>query len=76
MTSWIPTFSGREARKALVALWGLPNACPRQGEDLFGNCRVLFVDDENGGAPVAYWIPGPTAGHTPSTSPRVVEACD
>jgi hypothetical protein len=55
---WIPTFSGTEARRALVRQWGLPNSCPRQGESPLGaRCRLLFVDDANDGAPVAYWIP-------------------
>jgi hypothetical protein len=53
----LPTFSGDDARRALVRRWGLPNAWPREGEVLFGSCRVLFVDDDRDGKPVAYWIP-------------------
>ena len=74
MPGWIPTFSGQEARKALVAQWGLPNTCPREGEDHFGNCRVLFVDDERDGAPVAYWVPCRAVVRRPNNSPRAVEA--
>ena len=76
MVRWIPTFSGSEAREALVRLWGLPNSCPRPGESLFGNCRVVFVDDENDGVPVAYWIPCSLAADSPNSSGRVDEAHD
>lgn len=51
----IPTYYGKEAYKKLVRRYGLPNAAPKKGESLFGKCRVLFVDDDNNGRPVAYW---------------------
>lgn len=53
----IPTYRGVEARRELTRRWGLPWADPRKGESLFGNCRILFVDDDNDGTPVAYWVP-------------------
>jgi hypothetical protein len=53
----VPTFSGARARRALVAAHGLPNSYPRRGEFFLGRCRVLFVDDEQDGKPMAFWIP-------------------
>lgn len=55
----IPTFSGWDARRALVRAWGLPNAWPRVGESIFTHCREMFVDDFDGGRPKAYWVPNP-----------------
>jgi hypothetical protein len=40
----LPVFRGTEARKELTRRFGLPNAAPRPGERLFGNCRCIFVD--------------------------------
>jgi len=53
----IPTLSGQQARRDLVARWGLPNVAPRAGERVFGRCRLLFVDDVHDGQPQAYWVP-------------------
>ena len=53
----IPTFKGREAWKRLTRKWGVPNSCPRPKESNFGRCRVVFVDDDNDGEPMAYWVP-------------------
>ncbi|RLC88672.1 MAG: hypothetical protein DRJ03_02005 [Chloroflexi bacterium] len=50
-------YSGKEARKQLTRLWGVPNSCPRLGESYFGRSRVVFVDDDNDGKPMAYWVP-------------------
>lgn len=51
----IPTYHGKEAYRKLSRRYGLPNAAPEKGESLFGRCRVLFVDDDDNGRPVAYW---------------------
>lgn len=53
----IPTYSGREKYKELFRRYGCPNSAPRVGESHFGSCRVLFVDDDNDGKPMAYWVP-------------------
>ena len=53
----IPTYSGRPWRIVLTRLFGLPNTAPRPDESHFKQCRVLFVDDDNYGAPRAYWVP-------------------
>jgi hypothetical protein len=65
----VPVFAGRQARRALVALFGLPNAAPTRAERqrlgplaYIRTRRVLFVDDWNGGAPRAVWEPGPPTG--------------
>lgn len=55
--SGIPTIRGRCARRALVSAFGLPNAYPQKGEFLFRPCRELFVNDDEDGKPVAFWIP-------------------
>ena len=52
----IPTIRGHDARAWLVSAFGLPNAYPQKGEFLFSRCRELFVDDEEDGKPVAFWI--------------------
>jgi len=51
----VPHFHTAAARLRLVRRYGLPNSYPAAGERLFGDCRVLFVDDHDGGRPVAYW---------------------
>lgn len=54
----IPTFHSPYMRKVLFDRYGIPNAAPHDDdEDLFKSKRVLFVDDEKGGKPVAYWEP-------------------
>jgi len=53
----LPVFQGVEARKELVRRFGLPNAAPRSGEPLFGNVRIVFVDDEHDGERIAYHEP-------------------
>lgn len=58
----VPTYRGRLARRELVARYGLPNAYPRKGERLFGAGRVLFVDDDKDGRPVAFWEEGGPRG--------------
>lgn len=62
----LPVFQGKQAYKELFRRFGIPNAAPRPGESLFGNCRSLFVDDENDGQPVAYWeLIGPGRNGSP-----------
>ena len=58
----IPTFSGRDARRALTRRWGLPNTAPRPCDPFFGNSRCVFVDDDDDGRPVAYWLPDLSPG--------------
>lgn len=60
----LPTYTGRASREALTALWGLPNACPtlaeREADPAYcylRTRRVLFVDDDDHGRPVAVWEP-------------------
>ena len=53
----LPVFRGVAARKELVRRFGLPNAAPRPGEPLFGNARIVFVDDDNDGERIAYVEP-------------------
>lgn len=60
----LPHYRGPAARRWLVGLWGLPNACPAPAElrqrgplAFLGTRRELFVDDEHDGAPVATWEP-------------------
>jgi hypothetical protein len=60
----IPVYTGRRARRGLTRMWGLPNACPRLGEPLFGRSRVVFVDDDQDGQPMAYWVPENTKEKT------------
>ena len=51
----VPVFTGITARKELTWKWGLPNTYPEQGETMFNCSRVLFVDDDRDGLPVAVW---------------------
>jgi hypothetical protein len=60
----VPVFTGPRARRALVALFGLPNAAPTPEETgRFGALacistrRVVFVDDWNEGKARAVWLP-------------------
>jgi hypothetical protein len=60
----VPVFAGPRARRALVALFGLPNAAPtREETGRFGTLacistrRVVFVDDWNEGKRQAVWLP-------------------
>ena len=53
----VPVFLGARARRALVALFGLPNAAPTADEwarlgprACFATRRLLFVDDSSDGA--------------------------
>ena len=59
----VPVFRGRRARRALVALYGLPNAAASRDElaaqpalAAFTTDRSLFVDDGQDGKPMALWI--------------------
>jgi hypothetical protein len=60
----VPVFSGPRARRALVALFGLPNSAPTPDEwkrdgalAPFRTRRLLFVDDWDAGQPRAVWLP-------------------
>jgi hypothetical protein len=60
----VPVYTGTRARRALVALYGLPNAAPTRAEwDQLGALaclstrRLVFVDDWDAGRPRAVWIP-------------------
>ena len=60
----VPVFRGERARRALVALFGLPNAAPTANEwrelgplAAIATRRVVFVDDWNDGQPRAVWLP-------------------
>lgn len=53
----IPTVRGSWWRRTLMRRYGLPNAWPTRGERVFGSCRLLFVDDNLDGKPIAYWEP-------------------
>ena len=60
----VPVFAGERARRALVALFGLPNAAPTSEETrrlgalaCFSTRRAVFVDDWNDGQPRAVWLP-------------------
>jgi hypothetical protein len=60
----VPVFRGARARRALVALFGLPNAAPTAAERrragalaCFSRRRLLFVDDWRDGQPRAVWLP-------------------
>lgn len=59
----LPIYTGEASRRALVALWGLPNAHPTRQELAEGPLaylttrRLLFVDDHDRGRPIAVWEP-------------------
>jgi len=60
----VPVFRGERARRALVALFGLPNAAPTTDEykrlgpvALIATHRLVFVDDWNDGQARAVWLP-------------------
>jgi hypothetical protein len=59
----VPIFRGQAARGALTKLHGLPNAAPEQSglegirEEFSRECRLLFVDDDQSGRPMAVWLP-------------------
>lgn len=60
----VPVFRGERARRALVALFGLPNAAPTRDETrrlgalaCLSTRRAVFVDDWNDGQPRAVWLP-------------------
>jgi hypothetical protein len=60
----VPVFRGQRARRALVGLFGLPNAAPTADEwkrlgpvALIATRRLVFVDDWNDGQPRAVWLP-------------------
>ena len=64
----VPVFRGPRARRALVALFGLPNAAPtREERERLGflawlaTRRLVFVDDWIGGRPRAVWLPDASA---------------
>lgn len=54
----LPTFHTPAMRRLLNALYGLPNAAPRDDEMPWNTRRVLFVDDDDDGRPIAYWEAG------------------
>ena len=65
----VPVFRGKRARRALVALFGLPNAAPTADEwnrlrplAAIATRRLVFVDDWNDGQPQAVWLPGAPSG--------------
>ena len=65
----VPLFRGTRARRALVALFGLPNAAPTTDErERLGPLacittrRLVFVDDWNDGQPRAVWLPEAISG--------------
>ena len=58
----VPVFRGRAARRALGALYGLPNAAPTPEERaarpvmaFITTSRSLFVDDDQDSRPMAVW---------------------
>jgi hypothetical protein len=60
----VPVFRGERAHRALLALFGLPNAAPSVEERArlgalayFSTRRALFVDDLDDGHPRAVWLP-------------------
>ena len=60
----VPVFRGKRARRALVVLFGLPNAAPTAEEwqrigpvAPISTRRLVFVDDWNDGQPRAVWLP-------------------
>jgi hypothetical protein len=60
----VPVFTGEWARRALVALFGLPNAAPTADETrrlavlaCLSTRRAVFVDDWKDGQPRAVWLP-------------------
>jgi hypothetical protein len=60
----VPVFRGKRARRALVALFGLPNAAPTTDEwnrlgpvAVIATRRFVFVDDWKDGQPQAVWLP-------------------
>jgi hypothetical protein len=60
----VPIFRGAHARRALVALFGLPNAAPTTAEQrqlgalaCLRTRRLVFVDDWKDGEPRAVWLP-------------------
>lgn len=53
----IPVLTGSATRRWLVKNFGLPNAWPRDGETPWQTERQLFVDDDDGGRSVAFWVP-------------------
>jgi hypothetical protein len=66
----VPIFRGKRSRRALVALFGLPNAAPT-GEEYerlgpvacLATRRLVFVDDWNAGQPRAVWLPDASTTH-------------
>jgi hypothetical protein len=65
----VPVFRGKRARRALVALFGLPNAAPTTDElrrhgplACVITRRLVFVDDWNDGRPRAVWLPAALTG--------------
>jgi hypothetical protein len=61
----VPIFRGARAHRALVRLFGLPNAAPTSDEwarlgplACVATRRLVFVDDWSNGEPRAVWLPG------------------
>ena len=70
----VPVFRGKRARRALVALFGLPNAAPTTDEcnrlgplAAIATRRLVFVDDWNDGQPQAVWLPEAPSGRERGT---------
>jgi hypothetical protein len=66
----VPVFRGKRARRALVALFGLPNAAPTTEEckrlgpvACIAKRRLVFVDDWNAGQSRAVWLPNASTAH-------------
>lgn len=60
----VPTLTGVDAGRRLYRMYGIPNAAPSDADvvrrggfvrALFAPGRILFVDDHDGGRPMAYW---------------------
>lgn len=53
----VPTYCGREKYRELFNRYGPPNVAPVAGGPIFSrDARVLFLDDDLDGKPVAYWV--------------------
>jgi hypothetical protein len=70
----VRVFRGKRARRALVALFGLPNAAPTADEwnrlgplAAIATRRLVFVDDWHDGRPRAVWLPEAPSGRERGT---------
>ena len=69
----VPLFRGPRARRALVVLFGLPNAAPTLDEwrglgalACLSTRRLVFVDDWDAGRPRAVWLPDAPDARAPA----------